>query len=225
MESIGELLLKTRKRKKISLDKAARGTKIKKEYLAALESENFNELPGQIYVQGFLTNYAQYLGIKTEKVLELYKMKKPTIDKKQIKLDYPNFNLRYKRKSYIGLLILLIAVSLIMWQLNRIGKVSPSPTKTEILPEKQSFGPLNVEIKAIKDCWLRIKDGDEIVFEGNLNKDEKRNWRTDKEFELRVSDASGIELKVNDKFIGVIGEEGEFIQALVITPDEIYFDE
>ena len=226
VESIGGLLLRARKKKKISLEKAARETKIKKEFLTALEQEKFDELPGEIYVRGFLTAYARYLGIKTEKISELYKEMRPAIfEKKSIRLSSPNHSFRHYRKIWIGILIILLIVSAVIFRLRRLRKDLPVASKTEILPGKKSLSGVNLKIKATGNCWLRIKEGDKIVFEGEISEGEEKFWKTDTKFVLSFDNAANLELLVNDNFIGPVGRKGEFIKALVVTPDDIYFDE
>ena len=222
VESIGGLLLKARKKKKISLEKAARETKIKKEFLTALEQEKFDELPGEIYARGFLTAYGRYLGIKTEKISEL----RPVIlEKKSIRLPSPNFFPRHYRKIRIGILVILLVASAFAFCLRRPRKDLPVSSQTEILPGKKSLSGVNLKIKATEDCWLRLKEGDKIVFEGEVSKGNEKFWRTNKKFVLWIDNAANLELLVNDNFIGSVGREGEFIKALVLTPDDIYFDE
>jgi cytoskeletal protein RodZ len=63
METIGQQLREARERKKISLETAAQGTKIKGEYLAALEADQFDRIEAPVYVKGFLRIYGQYLGL------------------------------------------------------------------------------------------------------------------------------------------------------------------
>ena len=227
VESIGGLLLKARKKKKISLEKAARETKIKKEFLAALEEEKFDELPGEIYIRAFLTAYARYLGIKAEKILELYREVRPaaSLEKRSIRLPLPNFPSRHYRKIWIGILIILLFSAAFAWRFRRIKKDLAVSSKTEIMPEKKSLSGVNLKIKATGDCRLRLKEGDKIIFEGELIKGEEKFWKTNKEFILRFDNAANLELWVNDNFIGSVGREGKFIEALVITPDVIYFDE
>jgi cytoskeletal protein RodZ len=70
---LGELLLEARERKGVDLYRAERDTKIRVKYLAALERGDFKELPGQVYTKGFLRNYALYLGLDPEAVLEQWK--------------------------------------------------------------------------------------------------------------------------------------------------------
>ncbi len=73
MQKFGELLLLTRKRKKISLDKAAHDLKVKKSYLEALEAENWNDLPEAAFIKGYIKNYAQYLNLDTNYTLALFR--------------------------------------------------------------------------------------------------------------------------------------------------------
>jgi cytoskeleton protein RodZ len=72
MAELGELLRKTREEKRLSLEDAEAATKIRSTYLQALEQEQFDQLPGRIYVKGFLKNYARYLGLDAGQVLSLF---------------------------------------------------------------------------------------------------------------------------------------------------------
>ena len=231
MDTIGSLFTKARKRKKISLDKAARETKIKKEFLEALEKENFEILPDDVYVRAFLNTYAQYLEVKPEKILGRYKQQRPIIEKKQIKkpikLISPKFNTKRQKKSWTGLLIFLLLATVVLVIFSQHKKISLFSSKTKKPPasKEKSQSALNLKIRVTKNCWLRVKEGNKIIFEGNVSTGQEKKWGTDKEFVLRVDNAASIELIVNDNYIGPVGEEGEFIQALVLTPEEIYFKE
>ena len=66
---IGRILQETRETAKISLEDAEASLRIKKEYLIALESGDFNLLPGTTYVSGFLKSYTQYLGLNINQSL------------------------------------------------------------------------------------------------------------------------------------------------------------
>ena len=76
MESIGQKLKETRAAKGIELDQVARETNIAPKYLADLESEKFDEFPGESYVVGFLRNYCDYLDLDSEEFISLYKNQK-----------------------------------------------------------------------------------------------------------------------------------------------------
>jgi cytoskeleton protein RodZ len=73
MESLGQKLRETREQHNFSLEQVARDTHISKQYLEALEKEQFSTIPGETYIIGFLRNYAEYLSLNPEEVVSLYK--------------------------------------------------------------------------------------------------------------------------------------------------------
>jgi cytoskeletal protein RodZ len=60
---IGNSLREARVRRGIDFAQAELATKIRGKYLRALEDEQFELLPAQTYVKGFLRTYADYLGL------------------------------------------------------------------------------------------------------------------------------------------------------------------
>src|SRR6266496_377431 len=71
--SLPERLYAARERKGVDLYRAERDTKIRARYLGALERGDYKELPGAVYTKGFLRNYALYLGLDPEDVLEQWR--------------------------------------------------------------------------------------------------------------------------------------------------------
>src|SRR3954469_17913117 len=63
MFEIGSSLREARLRQGLDLPEVEQATKIRGKYLRALEDEQFDVLPAQTYVKGFLRNYAEYLGL------------------------------------------------------------------------------------------------------------------------------------------------------------------
>lgn len=70
---VGETLQLARERKGIDLYRAERDTKIRLRYLAALEDGDWNELPAPVYTKGFLRNYAIYLGLEPDDILDRWR--------------------------------------------------------------------------------------------------------------------------------------------------------
>jgi cytoskeleton protein RodZ len=67
---IGTILRTTRRRRRISLDRAARETCIPRRHLEALErNEPASAFPGALYARGFLRAYARYLRFSDEHAL------------------------------------------------------------------------------------------------------------------------------------------------------------
>src|SRR3989442_4512280 len=69
---IGPALRKARLLRGKSIEEAARETRIRADYLQALERERFEALLGDVYVRGFLRSYSTYLGLDPGKVLTVY---------------------------------------------------------------------------------------------------------------------------------------------------------
>jgi cytoskeleton protein RodZ len=63
LESFGARLKREREQRKITLDDISVATKIGTRFLAALEEERFDQLPGGIFNKGFVRAYARHLGI------------------------------------------------------------------------------------------------------------------------------------------------------------------
>ena len=63
MFEIGSSLKEARLRQSLDLLEVEQATKIRSKYLRALEDEQFDVLPAQTYVKGFLRSYAEYLGL------------------------------------------------------------------------------------------------------------------------------------------------------------------
>jgi cytoskeleton protein RodZ len=60
---IGNSLREARLRQGLDFPEIEQRTKIRGKYLRSLEEEQFDLLPGQTYVKGFLRSYAEYLGL------------------------------------------------------------------------------------------------------------------------------------------------------------------
>jgi hypothetical protein len=69
---VGSALQRAREVRGLSLDEAARDTRLRVDQLDALEREDFDVLPGEVYVRASLRTYASYLGLDADKVSSAY---------------------------------------------------------------------------------------------------------------------------------------------------------
>ena len=69
---IGNNLKEARLRRRVDLMDAEGATKIRSKYLAALETEDFDILPGPVYARGFLRTYARFLGLNPQLYIDEY---------------------------------------------------------------------------------------------------------------------------------------------------------
>jgi len=73
MKTVGEILKKARLEKEFSLEQVENATKIRKEFLRALEEDNFSELPSYASARGFLKNYAEFLDLSPAAILAIFR--------------------------------------------------------------------------------------------------------------------------------------------------------
>lgn len=72
MEEIGKTLHEARTRLGLTLEQAEHSTRIRAHYLEALERGDLDLLPSPVQARGFLHNYASYLGLDPQAVLQRY---------------------------------------------------------------------------------------------------------------------------------------------------------
>ena len=69
---LGETLRRARLSKNVTFEDAERVTRIRREYLEALEREDFHKLPAPVYARGFLRSYAGYLGLDPGQLMPFF---------------------------------------------------------------------------------------------------------------------------------------------------------
>ncbi|WP_088041159.1 RodZ domain-containing protein [Bacillus sp. EAC] len=76
MTELGKILREAREAKNLSIDDVQELTKIQKRYLEAIESGNYDILPGQFYVRAFIRQYAETVGVDVSSLL----IEKPAVE-------------------------------------------------------------------------------------------------------------------------------------------------
>jgi cytoskeleton protein RodZ len=69
---VGSSLRRAREVRGVTLDEAARDTRLRVDQLDALEREDFDVLPGEVYVRASLRTYANYLGLDPDELSGAY---------------------------------------------------------------------------------------------------------------------------------------------------------
>ena len=72
-KSVGTLLREARLAKKLSLAEAEQGTSIRRRYLEAIENDEYEKTPGEVFLKGMLRNYGNFLGLNGPELVQLYK--------------------------------------------------------------------------------------------------------------------------------------------------------
>jgi cytoskeletal protein RodZ len=71
-ETVGTTLRRQRETKRMGIAEVSRVTRIPVQTLEAIEQDHFDDLPGEVFVKGFLRSYAQTLGLSSEEIVARY---------------------------------------------------------------------------------------------------------------------------------------------------------
>ena len=69
-QTIGQRLKAEREEQRLTLEKVFEATRIRVQYLQALEDDDLSSMPSPVQARGYLRNYAEYLGFDVEQMLE-----------------------------------------------------------------------------------------------------------------------------------------------------------
>src|SRR5512144_1161669 len=72
MDSIGRYLKRTRETRAMSVEEISRATRIPVTSIERIEADHFDDLPGEVFVRGFLKAYARAVGLPVDDVLARY---------------------------------------------------------------------------------------------------------------------------------------------------------
>ena len=84
MTTLGGLLKKEREEMGFSVEKAANALRVRQEYLLNVESDNYKQLPPDVYISGFLKSYARLLNLDEKQVVNVYRHQEK-VEKKNVK--------------------------------------------------------------------------------------------------------------------------------------------
>jgi cytoskeletal protein RodZ len=72
MDTVGQLLRRQRLERRMSVEEISRTTRMPMSSVERIEADRFDELPGEVFVRGFLKSYARAVGLLPDDVLARY---------------------------------------------------------------------------------------------------------------------------------------------------------
>lgn len=72
IDTVGTTLRRQRETKRMGLAEVSRVTRIPVATLEAIEQDHFDDLPGEVFVRGFLKSYAQTIGLGADDIVAHY---------------------------------------------------------------------------------------------------------------------------------------------------------
>jgi hypothetical protein len=131
-------------RARIDISEVEARTKIRAKYLRAIENEEWNLLPGPVYVKSFLRTYGDFLGLDSRMLIDEYKRRYERPSDHELR---PIATLSRERERarrgpvlppWVAIVVVLVAVVVALYLLGRgTGSKSPStPNATTPAPAK-----------------------------------------------------------------------------------------
>jgi|GEM_PF-2001462 len=190
----GDLLKKERIKQNLAIEDIAKKLYLTKQNIEYLENNEFNKLPGDVFVRGYLRSYARLLGLYSNDLIDLYiKFTKPQ-EQKISKLKQNNIaSINANKKSGLSyVIVMLIGIAIIFgctWVINNSNKTA------QVIN--------NEAVSAINNANIVVPDNIDRLAENNLDQDENSfaSNQTEKETE-QVTEEQVVEpaikiLKIN----------------------------
>ena len=139
VENFGSYLKHERELRGVPLEEISGATKIHIRFLQALEDNQFDELPGEVFIKGYIRSYANIIGSDVEEMLNIYE---ESVGNKteNISESVPPSNI--SAKTFLGFALLgLIILALIFGVRFLISSKNNQPVKNAELNEKQNVEP------------------------------------------------------------------------------------
>lgn len=264
MENLGEYIKKEREKKGITLDEAAKATRIGKTYLKAIEEGDFS-IQSPVFMKGFLRSYADFLGLDSTDILGRYKGIQEEREGKGKTEEHKLEPIRKSRKYTAVITLSLIAIIIFaaifitkepdvappmtkpsqeaelaqqeaaMVNTTTLGTITSiqgklfQPLTTSLLPAIEPPKPaiLTVQtserpkkkytltITAKELSWLRISVDEKNPVEVLMKSGETSSWSADRKFVITSEKAAGIDLTLNGKSLGRLGESGKVVTKTI----------
>ena len=115
VNKVGSLLKEMRLQKGLRLPDVAKRLCIRKIYLEAIEDSNYKELPPFPYGVGFIRSYADYLGLNSSNIVELYKEETNTKTDKDIYVLEPQSEATVPNRKYLVISLLAVILVYVLW--------------------------------------------------------------------------------------------------------------
>ena len=219
MFEIGNSLREARLRHGADFPEIEQATKIRAKYLRAIESEEWDLLPGPTFVKSFLRTYADYLGIDGRLLVDEYKLRHEPPVEHEVQPLAPNLGGERPRRirpptisrgwaiglTVVGLLVLLT----VLGSLNeRQSTTLNMPKRPASKPRRAAHPPalprrVSLQLIPSDDVYVCLRNSkDELLLNETLQPDSEQKTYRSRRFRLTLGNGS-LEMKVNDHRMGV----------------------
>jgi cytoskeleton protein RodZ len=223
---IGNSLREARLRRGIDLQQAEFATKIRGKYLRALEDEQFELLPAQTYVKGFLRTYAEYLGLDGQLYVDEFNSRFVAGDEHEPRPRRSNAKpqRRNRRTEANIVLVALALIAILTFVVITAFKGGGGPKTPATAPKTAAHGkarppaPL-LEVTALRgSTHLTVHAGSatgSIKFDGTVQQGDPPRAIRGSRLWAQISTPENLRIKVRGKLVHVPGRQP---RVIIVTP-------
>lgn len=240
-EDLGTALRRARRRRKISLAQAARDTRIGIRYLTALErGASLEEFPAPVFARAFLREYARYLRLEAEPLIQLLAPYEPPPVAPSLAVLTRAAPPRRERGRIVALAVAaVVSVLLVLAADDPLQRTAtPASGLEETIPSAAPEtgetsdatapaeditrgvvepGTITADLRTGDRSWLRIIADGAVVYEGMTPKGWSGSFSGAERVEILIGNAGAVELLVNGRSMGPLGAAGEVRRLLITT--------
>ncbi|MEK6700251.1 MAG: RodZ domain-containing protein [Nitrospirota bacterium] len=237
MGTLGAYLSSAREAMGLELHDAAQQTRISIHYLSALEREDFSKLPGEVFVKGFLKNYARFLNLPESEALKKYGELRTTapvaapagavspepvapVCEPKKREETPLEPVIWGAVIFIALLIFLFTAAPKKQLPTSEPQTAAAPAGAQPAAVSVPAGKpekLYLEIIALEDVWLLVRTDSSPQKKAVLKKGENVTWSADERFLLSYGSVGAARLVLNGGELTVNGPKSAVVRDLTIT--------
>jgi cytoskeletal protein RodZ len=225
---IGNSLREARMRQGLEFPRIETETKIRGKYLRALEEEQFEVLPGDTYVKGFLRTYADYLGLDGQLYVDEYNSRFTTAEEPTAAPSTPRRRRARPVESNLVVVALagIVAVTvLVVVGLAGIGSGSPEQTPLVDTSPDQTTTPdtatgpatttaqqpagqarpakARLVLTAVRgECWVQVRANGvsgRLLYEGTLEIGQTQRFMRHQRLWLELGAPANVDAKLNGR--------------------------
>ena len=112
MNHVGSILSEARRQKGVDIAQVEQDINIEQVYIEALENDDYQKMPAEAYIVGFLRNYSEYLGLNPDDIIRQYKNIKleDTEVPQEILLPKKKMGFGIKIFLFVSLAVLIVGI-------------------------------------------------------------------------------------------------------------------
>jgi cytoskeletal protein RodZ len=190
-ETAGDILRKERVTRRVAIETIAKDLKLNVNYVKALESNNYDELPAEPYVRVYLRSIASYLMLDPEEILKHYCEDRgfPPDQYERERADTLTIKVSEREKSplsWIAVVLVIISLAVLSYVANKVGWISPSKAEgnEEVMADTVTMDAEEVPEDSLEAVDLPVG----VPIEDTLPEEESDEEETEADEEATTAD-------------------------------------